>query len=556
MTFIETSAELISQDRRVRKPKIVLLGRPEAVDMAALFFTEGGVDVTTLDVGFFDEQGARELVFAYAHAAATAESSLFEHKRPAELLVSTYFEKIESALTLGNGELWTAPAGRSFAGYAPVLAALGALLPEIDNFAEAQNRLSVVGAASAWAVIESVLRSILARDQGKVVGQLRLLGMDTSDERLYSAVEQEAYLLQTVQGLPLSGTGQVRLPAAEAAKYAEAVRRFLPEHPFLKDGRFSNDVIASFVVATAIMGGSDVKDEALLQRLGRQPFLWRSIKSAIGQSAMIDGAFLGYVLSSFWSDPLTSDENVLIRDVEGGGGAFVEIVLRGESVSFTATTPLHFFGQMRNVNVETTEPLSLVGIGEGAARTFSLSGTNRIVSNLIDLRASELRLQHGRTWVDAVIEPVGGQLELIIRPGVEYGWSDRLASVYPFSNYASTIKREQVAPVDELVQILEECEGKTSPGIALTLLADFSVQGNDYLKAVFIKHGAKFQVVMATLISEGYGQKSPIQAAGPAKIRVKLDVSFHTLAIVARTRDGNPDLVALTDKLRERLHSM
>jgi len=555
LSFIETSAELILQDRTHKKPKLLMLGRPEAIAYANLYLTDGGVEVTILDVGFFDEQGARALVHAYATSEANSESIYSVHQKPAELLITTYFLKIAAALGLASDELWTHSAGRSFAGYAPVLAAIGSLLPKIDNFADAQNRLSEVGTNSAWGVIESVLGSIALRDQGKVVDQLIQAGFKAPTVDVYSPIEQAALLLQFAQRLPLSGTGRLRLPANDSAKYIDQIQRFLPEHPFLKDGHFSNDVIASYILATAMINGWPIKDELLLRQLARQPFLWRSLKSSFGGTAIIEGEYLGYILSSFWSDPLTVDESVAVRDVEGDGGSFVEIVVRGEAVSFTATTPLHFYGQLRNVSVQTSESLSLVGVGDGSTRAFSFDGTNHVIGSVIDLRATELRIRGGSTWLDTEIVPASGQFTLVIQTGADYGWSEKLSSTYPFSTYASTISPNDDADDDELVNILAECASRTSAGTSINLFTDYSVAENDYLRSIYSKYGSKFTEVIATIVAEGFAQTNPIQAAGATKIRVRLKFPFSTLRDAARGNASNPDLVKLIELLRERLTS-
>jgi hypothetical protein len=553
LSFIETSAELILQDRRNKKPKLVMLGRPEAIAYAHLYLTDAGVEVATLDVGFFDEQGARELVHAYATVAADQDSLYLVHRKPAELLITTYFAKIATALGLEEHELWTQPTGRSFAGYAPVLAAIGSLLPKIDNFAEAQNSLEEVGTNSAWGVIESVLGSIIRREQGKVTDQLRKAGMKAASTDLYSPIEQASLLLQFVQRLPLSGTGQIRLAAGDTALYSDQVRRFLPEHPFLKEGRFGNDVIASYVLATAIIKGWQIRDEALVRQLARQPFLWRSLKSSFDAETILEGESLGYILSSFWSDPLTNDESVAVRDLEGDNGSFVKILFCGDEASFTATTPLHFYSQMRNVSVNTSEPMTLIGVGDGATRVFSMDGENRIVGSVIDLRATELRLRGGSTWLDAEISPSSGQFSLVIQTGTDYGWSDKLSSIYPFSTYPGTLSSDDEDHDDELVHLLSDCATRAPSATSITLFTDYSVADNDYLRGVYTKHGNKFVELVNTLVEEGYAHTSAIQASGSPKIRVRLKVPFSTLRDAARGSSNEAELTVLVKLIRERI---
>jgi hypothetical protein len=398
-----------------------------------------------------------------------------------------------------------------------------------------------------------VLGSIVLREQGKVSDQLEKVGVNIPPSGLYTPLEQAALLLQFVQRLPLSGTGQVRLVASDMAKYSDQVRRFLPEHPFLKEGRFGNDVIASYVLATAILNGWEIRDEALVRHLARQPFLWRSLKASFNNKPILEGEYLGYILSSFWSDPLTIDESVAVRDLENDSGSYVEIFVREEAAGFTATTPLHFYSQMRNVSVETSEPLSLVGVGEGSTRVFSMDGENRVIGSVIDLRATELRLRSGSTWLDAEISPSSGQFALVIQDGADYGWSEKLSMTYPFSTYVNTINPDDDDNDDELVHLLTDCAARAPAGTSIALFTDYSVAENDYLRGVYTKHGNRFAVLIDTLVEEGFAQTSPIQAAGPPKIRVRLKVPFTMLRDASRTTSQNTELRTLIDRIRERL---
>lgn len=55
-SFIETSADLILQNRTNKVAKLVMLGRPEAISYAELYLSDKGVASAILDVGFFDEK--------------------------------------------------------------------------------------------------------------------------------------------------------------------------------------------------------------------------------------------------------------------------------------------------------------------------------------------------------------------------------------------------------------------------------------------------------------------------------------------------------------------
>jgi hypothetical protein len=73
---------------------------------------------STIQIGFFDKDGAWNLIQAYAKAAPA--SQYLQHEESAKNLISAYFNAIENALGLRPGELWSKDQGKAFAGYAPV----------------------------------------------------------------------------------------------------------------------------------------------------------------------------------------------------------------------------------------------------------------------------------------------------------------------------------------------------------------------------------------------------------------------------------------------------
>ena len=95
--------------------------------------TAPGITSATAKVEFFDEEGAWQLIQAYA-ATAVNPARTISNTGTRSNLIATFFDAIESALGLAAGELWQNEQGRVFAGYAPVLAAVGSILAEIDDF--------------------------------------------------------------------------------------------------------------------------------------------------------------------------------------------------------------------------------------------------------------------------------------------------------------------------------------------------------------------------------------------------------------------------------------
>ncbi|HLX14085.1 MAG TPA: hypothetical protein VKS24_02625 [Bradyrhizobium sp.] len=272
--FLVTTAELLLSNRNVTsRPKLVFLARFESIELARrrIELTAPGITRATAKVEFFDKEGACELIHAYAARAAKPGSQYLQHPEPARDLIATYFDAIEHTLGLAAGELWQNEQGRVFAGYAPVLAAVGSILAEIDDFITVTNNLKSHGGREAWGVIEAVLYEILSREQAKLWKLLSAQCESTLPDEVYDAEEQMALLAQYVESKPLEGTGRVALPLADMGKYNDMVRAYLPHHPFIRRHEFGNAVLGSTVVARAVYHGRSISQDRLIS-LSRQ---WR-----------------------------------------------------------------------------------------------------------------------------------------------------------------------------------------------------------------------------------------------------------------------------------------
>jgi len=272
--FLVTTAEFLLSNRNVTsRPKLVFLARFESIELARrrIELTAPGITRATVKVEFFDKEGAYQLIQAYAATAAKPGSQYLQHPVPARDLIATYFDAIESVLGLAAGELWQNEQGRVFAGYAPVLAAVGSILAEIDDFITVTNNLKSHGGREAWGVIEAVLYEILSREQAKLRKLLSAQCKSTLPDEVYDAEEQMALLAQYVELKPLEGTGRVALPSADMEKYNHMVRTYLPHHPFIRRHQFGNAVLGSTVVARAVYHGRSISQDRLIS-LSRQ---WR-----------------------------------------------------------------------------------------------------------------------------------------------------------------------------------------------------------------------------------------------------------------------------------------
>lgn len=270
--FLVSTAELLRSNRSVTsRPKLVFLARFESIELARqrIELTVPGITHVTANVEFFDEEGAKHLIQAYAAAVARPGSHYQQHPESARDFIASYFEAVESTLGLAVGELWQSEQGRVLVGYAPVLAAVGSIMAAIDNFTIVANNLKANGGREAWGVIEAVLYEILSREQDKLRNLLEVQCETTLPDVVYDAEEQMALLAQYVQSRPLEGTGRVALPLADMEKYNDMIQTYLPHHPFVRRHEFGNAVLGSPLVTRAVYHGKSISRDRLIS-LSRQ----------------------------------------------------------------------------------------------------------------------------------------------------------------------------------------------------------------------------------------------------------------------------------------------
>ena len=152
-----------------------------------------------------------------------------------------------------------------------MLAAVGSILAEIDDFITVANNLKSPDGREAWGVIEAVLYEILSREQAKLWKLLSEQCKSALPDEVYDVEEQMALLAQYVELKPLEGTGRVALPLADMGKYNDMVRTYLPHHPFIRRHEFGNAVLGSTLVARAVYHGRSISRDRLIS-LSRQ---WR-----------------------------------------------------------------------------------------------------------------------------------------------------------------------------------------------------------------------------------------------------------------------------------------
>jgi len=557
-SFLETARELLLNNRSVTdRPKILVFGRNDSTDWAQFVLEfEGDINVCMVEIGFFEEEEAYQLIDAYAKSSLGGQdrAPYLDHVEPAKKVIQAYFSAIEAALDLSQGELWLNERGRAFAGYAPVLAAVGSLLGEIENFSAVERRLKDAGTQEAWSVIEIVLDEILNREQNKLRDQLVSRGLEGPiPPEAYDREEQLTYLSNFVHGSSIGASRRLAFTGGDDATYYEMVEQYLPEHPFIRRGKLGNPVLGSKVLAHAVMHDLlRLNDLTKLTDASTQPFLWRSIRSSLENVQLIDGRYLGCVLSSFWTDPLSTEPRTLIRTSTDPESVSVTVPSYCDNrVFFQATTPIVLVGLARECDIDVEDMVEFVGYGKPSSM-FNFYGTSSTVCRSAVFSTDSIVLE-GNIWFEAQEVTNRERMELHVKKSSKIGFDGQFLDLYPWNRIRPTLQAPYAVDHDNpLFSILDECCVRLPFGQVLTLNADFTVPEDDrYMSWVKRISEPTFVRLIRVLVESGLANGENAQTSGPPKARVHFSVGWEDLRFAIH----NPDSVNRED-LREAIQQL
>ena len=507
------------------------------------------VSSCTLTLDYFEHEPASRLIDLYARKELTRllDTNILEEGEynrrlrqlehvPTRNLKEAYFSAIESALHLGKGDLWVKEIGKTFAGYAPVLASIGTLLASISNPIVVTNKLQDIGTSEAWDVIDTVIREILDREQLKLREKLRELHV--VPDNAYDQTEQLSYLAQIVGGLDsISLTGNVVFERdADERTYLEKVRQQCVEHPFVRSGEMANDVLGAKILAYVMCNALEyerIDHVTPLRRLSKTPFLWRSVRREMldQQDPFLEGSRVGYVTASYWNDPseglggcsevrLTEMADGLIeaRIGLGGGG--------NREISLSVMPPVMIYGTMKDCHIDCPNGGFVIeGVraarGPSSSSYFAFEGNNRIVCGSLDYRV-EIANVAGSIWLDAqtVVVPVRDpQIHTI--DGAQFGWGEVVAQRDPWRHKSGG--GLGAPPVQTpLSRLVTDCCERI-PANGIVLLEDYSPSEGENQMAWARRHGAAFRSFVELLVGMNLADRSTLPAKKTErKFRIKV----------------------------------
>lgn len=583
--FLESTVAFLTSNRiQTSRPKLIFLGREESAELSkvAVGIEDDRISICTLILDFFYENDAAKLIDVYAlkeleRLVENGEIRLEDRQRRIRLLASepmhelkeAYFSAIEGALEVRNGNLWQDDRGRTFAGYAPVLASIGTLLASVENPVPVTNKLLGAATRQAWDVIDTVIQEIMQREKGKLLDKLTEL--KKIPEHAYDPPEQLTYLTQL-----LTGSRQISLvdnlkfaSNADRNKYFESASQICTEHPFIRSGRMANDVLGSIILAHAVCNGTGVDDETiqpLVRDLATGPFLWRSIRRELDgeDDSILEGKFVGYTFASYWNDPLEGidgNQRLRIRELDDGLLA-ATIGLVGQSeMGFGAVPPLLVYGRVRNAEIDTPgSDLTIEGTTLGRSSSSSLfyfQGESTI-------RCRELR--YGAKWTDfsgslwleaSAVNVMAVDPETRIERDFIYGWGGAVKNSEPWRHLAggSLVSPYFRSPVAEFFSI---CRSNI-PANGIVLLDDYTVPEDDNRLVWTNRYRGLFSPFVKLLVEEGFADRRSVASKrSENKFRIMVShVPWEDIQEICRgNQSPNEDARHLVETVTEAMRAI
>lgn len=227
---------------------IVMLGRFNAVELAANFFFDKKIDFVTLQIEPFTLAQATEFIDKAVESLAKLRyETIYKDTRDYILKTIDGFFKDQSSIKNHASE--------RFIGYAPVLQSIAAFFDEHTNYRVVLDEMKEKNVKSVQLIVD-IIERILKRDRVEKVQPILLRGMladRDSDfrkkvlDQVYDFDEQCARVLYKV--LELAFPEMDINDASFLTEYNEHMKNWVNEHPFLGKKRVANIVFESYILA-------------------------------------------------------------------------------------------------------------------------------------------------------------------------------------------------------------------------------------------------------------------------------------------------------------------
>ncbi|WP_201239920.1 hypothetical protein [Rhodothalassium salexigens] len=434
-----------------RQAPTVLFGRSGAIEDAWLHLSDK-LPVCVLEIGYYDPETALDFALLHFDIATPSDA----HKDIGKEAIKLLLERLRED---------TSSDGDRFSGYAPVLQAVA------NRVAGESNRGALVAQIQRGnqpVTLQKIVSSILEREKGKL-SQLTFEDPNLVS-RLYTPQEQLRRLAAHIHRV--SPPELPKMSANDAKTYSNALKTWVPDHPFL-DGRTGTaSTVFEAVISAAALKLRDTSETALnraITSVSANPFLSEFYLDSIHDSEL-PPEHIGVIYASIRSRLSLGDTaSLLIEGAEKGDefellASEVEITVARSDTNHIRT--LNFQSEQagkihlgaRIEDVEIVAPRATVEIG-GAQETVLIAP--------ISIQCEKLRLSTSRLVVEnptsspqegvvyleaneadtkevAALPILNGQSELSV------AWSG--SNVFPWTSFTTTPKNSQDPNTNEALR--------------------------------------------------------------------------------------------------------
>lgn len=230
---------------------IVMLGRYNAVELAAAFLLDNGADFVTLQIEPFTHAQAKEFIDKAINTNSRLKyESVYEETR--DYIIETINGFFKNQASIKNNM------SQRFIGYAPVLQSIAAFFDENTNYRVVLDDLRKNNYKSVKLIID-IIERILKRDrEQKVIPFVTETLLEGRSERfkkevmdvIYDFDEQCARIVYDIMHIPFPELSIKDVSFINA--YNEHIVDWIHEHPFIGKNKLANIVFESYILARMI----------------------------------------------------------------------------------------------------------------------------------------------------------------------------------------------------------------------------------------------------------------------------------------------------------------
>ena len=277
---------------------IIMLGRYNAVELAAIYLDEKGIPFMTLQIEPFTLPKAKEFI---DNSVKNLASLRFEavYKETRDYLLETIGGFFKDQGSIKNN------ASERFLGYAPVLQSISAFFDEYTNYHMVLDQLREKKTRSVSLIVD-VIERILDRDRYEKVipGLLQDLIKDRDsnfksqvESIVYSREEQCARILYKVLNYPFPDI-EIEDPSFITI-YNERISTWIDEHPFLGKNEIGNIVFESYILALLVKNKKYRNAVYEYLRKKGTSYMFAYIYKELHGYDNVESIILPYIYSSF-----------------------------------------------------------------------------------------------------------------------------------------------------------------------------------------------------------------------------------------------------------------